>query len=68
LARRRIISVAAVIAVAVRDDGRRDILDRGARPAKAETFWTEFRRGLKARGLKAAIACVFDGRAQNRTG
>lgn len=70
----RIVSVAAIIAVAVNTDGRREIIGLGAGPSEAETFWTEFLRGLKARGLdgvklvisdahtglKAAIARVFE--------
>jgi putative transposase len=70
----RIVSVAAIIAVAVNTDGRREIIGLGTGPSEAETFWTEFLRGLKARGLsgvklvvsdahtglKAAIARVFD--------
>ena len=70
----RIVSVAAIIAVAVNDDGRREIIGLGVGPSEAETFWTEFLRSLKARGLdgvklvisdahtglKAAIARVFD--------
>ena len=70
----RIVSIAAIIAVAVNTDGRREIIGLGTGPSEAETFWTEFLRGLKARGLdgiklvisdahtglKAAIARVFD--------
>jgi len=70
----RIVSIAAIIAVAVNDDGRREIIGLGLGPSEAETFWTEFLRGLKARGLdgvklvisdahtglKAAIARVFE--------
>ena len=70
----RIISVAAIIAVAVNTDGRREIIGMGIGPSEAETFWTEFLRSLKGRGLdgmklvisdahtglKAAIARVFD--------
>ena len=70
----RIVPVAAIIAVAVNTDGRREIIGLGTGPSEAETFWTEFLRGLKARGLagvklvvsdahtglKAAIARVFD--------
>jgi putative transposase len=70
----RIVSVAAIIAVAVNTDGRREIIGMGVGPSEAETFWTEFLRGLKSRGLggmklvisdahtglKAAIARVFD--------
>ena len=70
----RIVSIAAIIAVAVNTDGRREIVGLGTGPSEAETFWTEFLRGLKARGLdgvklvisdahtglRAAIARVFD--------
>jgi putative transposase len=70
----RIVSVAAIIAVAVNTDGRREIIGLGIGPSEAETFWTEFLRGLKGRGLdgvklvisdahtglKAAIARVFE--------
>jgi putative transposase len=70
----RILSVAAIIAVAVNTDGRREIIGLGIGPSEAETFWTEFLRGLKGRGLdgvklvisdahtglKAAIARVFE--------
>jgi transposase-like protein len=70
----RIVPIAAIIAVAVNTDGRREIIGLGTGPSEAETFWTEFLRGLKARGLdgvklvvsdahtglKAAIARVFD--------
>jgi putative transposase len=70
----RIVSVAAIIAMAVNTDGRREIIGLGIGPSEAETFWTEFLRGLKGRGLdgvklvvsdahtglKAAIARVFE--------
>ena len=70
----RIVSVAAIIAVAVNTDGRREIIGLSVGPSEAETFWTEFLRSLKGRGLegvklvisdahtglKAAITRVFD--------
>jgi transposase-like protein len=70
----RIVSVAAIVAVAVNTDGRREIIGLGLGPSEAETFWTEFLRSLKGRGLdgvklvisdahtglKSAIARVFD--------
>ena len=70
----RIVSVAAIIAVAVNPDGRREIVGLGLGPSEAEAFWIDFLRGLKSRGLdgvklvisdahtglKAAIARVFD--------
>ncbi len=70
----RIISVAAIIAVAANTEGRREIIGLGVGPSEAETFWTDFLRSLRARGLdgvrlvisdahtglKAAISRVFD--------
>ena len=70
----RIVSVAAIIAVAVNTDGRREIIGLSIGPSEAETFWTDFLRSLKGRGLdgvklvisdahtglKAAITRVFD--------
>jgi len=37
----RIVSVAAIIAVAVNTDGRREIIGLCVGPSEAETFWTE---------------------------
>jgi transposase-like protein len=70
----RIVPVAAIIAVAVNTDGRREIIGMTVGPSEAETFWTGFLRSLKDRGLdglklvisdahtglKAAIARVFE--------
>lgn len=70
----KIVSVAAIIAMAVDTDGRREIIGLCVGPSEAETFWTEFLRSLKSRGLqgvklvisdahtglKAAIARVFE--------
>ena len=47
----RSVSVAAIVAVAVNTDGRREIIGVCVGPSEAETFWTEFLRSLKARGL-----------------
>jgi transposase-like protein len=69
----RVVSVAAIIAVAVSADGRREIVGLHIGPSEAEPFWAAFlksllRRGLKGvklvvsdahEGLKAAIAKVF---------
>jgi putative transposase len=69
----RIVSVAVTIAVAVNTDGRREVLGMAIGPSEAETFWVEFLRKLKRRGLagvklvisdahegiKAAVARVF---------
>jgi len=56
----RIVSVAAIIAVAVNTDGRREIIGLGTGPSEAETFWTDFLRGLKARGLDGVKLVVSD--------
>ena len=71
----RIISVAAIIAMAVNTDGRREIIGLCVGPSEAETFWTDVPaqpqepRGLEGvklvisdahTGLKAAIARVFE--------
>ena len=70
----RIVSVAAIIAVAANTDGRREIIGLGVGPSEAETFWMDFLRSLRARGLdgvklvisdahsglKAAISRVFE--------
>jgi putative transposase len=49
----RIVSVAAIIAVAVDTDGRREIIGLGLGPSEAETFWSTFLKGLVRRGLRA---------------
>ena len=56
----RIVSIAAIIAVAVNTDGRREIIGLGTGPSEAETFWTEFLRGLKARGLEGVKLVISD--------
>src|SRR5919109_1074715 len=69
----RIVSVAVTIAVAVNTDGRREVLGMAIGASEAETFWVDFLRKLKRRGLagvklvisdahegiKAAVARVF---------
>jgi transposase-like protein len=69
----RIVSVAVTLAVAVNTDGRREVLGMAIGASEAETFWVEFLRRLKRRGLagvklvisdahegiKAAVARVF---------
>lgn len=44
----RIVSVAAMIAVAVNTDGRREIIGLSIGPSEAETLWIEFLRTLKS--------------------
>mgnify|MGYP006274142011 CR=1 FL=1 len=69
----RVVSIAAIIATAVNQEGRREILGLGLGPSEAATFWLGFLRDLHKRGLagvkvvisdaheglKAAIAQVF---------
>src|SRR6187431_2625014 len=69
----RIVSVAAIIAVAVDTEGKREIVGLHIGPSEAETFWSAFlksraRRGLSGvklvisdahEGLKAAVRRVF---------
>jgi putative transposase len=70
----RVVSVAAIIAVAVNAEGRREIVGLHIGSSEAETFWTGSLRRLRGRGLhgvrlvisdaheglKAAIARVFN--------
>jgi transposase-like protein len=56
----RIVSVAAIVAVAVNTDGRREIIGLGLGPSEAETFWTEFLRSLKGRGLDGVKLVISD--------
>jgi transposase-like protein len=56
----RIISVAAIIAVAVDTEGRREIVGLGLGPSEAETFWSGFLRGLLRRGLAGVKLVVSD--------
>ncbi len=69
----RVVSVAAIIAVAANTEGRREIVGLHISPSEAEPFWPFFlkdllRRGLTGvklvvsnahEGLKAAIAKTF---------
>ena len=56
----RIVSVAAIIAVAANTDGRREIIGLGIGPSEAEPFWLEFLRSLKARGLDGTKLVISD--------
>lgn len=50
----RIISRAVIVAVAVNEDGKREVLGIATGPSEAETFWTDFLRSLADRGLRTA--------------
>src|SRR5215212_8187114 len=56
----RIVSVAAIIAVAVNTEGRREIVGLGIGPSEAEPFWSAFLRSLVKRGLKGVRLVVSD--------
>jgi len=56
----RIVSVAAIIAVAANTEGRREIIGLGLGPSEAETFWMDFLRSLKARGLEGVKLVISD--------
>jgi transposase-like protein len=56
----RIVSVAAIIAVAVNTDGRREIIGLKVGPSEAETFWSGFLKALVRRGLKGVKLVVSD--------
>ena len=46
----RVVPVAVTVAVAVNDQGRREVLGMAIGASEAETFWTEFLRSLTRRG------------------
>ena len=57
----RIVSVAAIIAVGVNADGRREVLGMDIGASEAETFWTAFLRKLARRGLRGVKLVISDG-------
>jgi putative transposase len=56
----RIVSVAAIVAVAVNGDGRREVLGISIGVSEAETFWTAFLRSLARRGLRGVKLVISD--------
>jgi putative transposase len=56
----RIVSVAAIIAVGVNGDGRREVLGLEIGASEAEPFWTGFLRKLARRGLRGVKLVVSD--------
>ena len=62
----RIVSRAVIVAFAVNEDGKREVLGVATGPSEAETFWTGFLRGVKLviadnhKGLRAAARRVFN--------
>ncbi|QDM15526.1 IS256 family transposase [Tardiphaga sp. vice352] len=56
----RIVPAAAIIAVGVNNDGRREVLGMDIGPSEAETFWTAFVRKLARRGLRGVKLVISD--------
>ena len=49
-----------VIAYAVHESGRREVIGLDVGECESESFWREFLRGLRARGLSGVRLCVSD--------
>jgi putative transposase len=56
----RIVSVAAIIAVAVNTEGVREVLGMAIGASEAEPFWTSFLRSLTRRGLRGVKLVISD--------
>ncbi len=56
----RIVSVAAIIAMGVNSDGRREVLGMDIGTSEAVPFWTEFLRKLARRGMRGVHLVVSD--------
>lgn len=56
----RVVSQAVVIATGVSADGRREVLGCDVGDSETETFWTDFLRGLRDRGLSGVQLVISD--------
>jgi transposase-like protein len=56
----RIVSTAAIIAVGVNTDGRREVLGVATGPSEAEPVWKAFLRSLADRGLRGVKLVIAD--------
>ncbi len=56
----RVVSQAAVVAIAVRETGERAVLGLAVGAGEDESFWTEFLRSLVRRGLKGVQLVISD--------
>src|SRR5271156_4588020 len=56
----RIVSVAAIIAVAANTDGKREIVGLHIGPSEAETFWATFLKSMLRRGLHGVKLVISD--------
>ena len=56
----RIVSRAVIVAVAVNEDGKREVLGIATGLSEAEAFWTDFLRSLADRGLRGVRLVIAD--------
>jgi transposase-like protein len=56
----RVVSQAVVIAIGVRSTGEREVLGLDVGPGEEGAFWTQFLRGLVARGLSGVKLVISD--------
>lgn len=56
----RVLNMAMVVAVGVRETGEREILGHDLGPAENGAFWLSFLRGLVARGLRGVQLVISD--------
>jgi putative transposase len=56
----RIVSRAVIVAVAVNEDGKREVLGIATGLSEAEAFWTDFLRTLADRGLRGVKLVIAD--------
>jgi putative transposase len=63
----RVVNKALVVAHGVHESGRREILSIDVGEAETEAFWTEFLRGLVARGLVGVQLAISDAHAGLKT-
>lgn len=63
----RVVSVAAIIAVGVNTDGRREVLGLEIGTSEAEPIWTEFLRKLTRRGLRGVKLVISDAHESIKT-
>src|SRR5260221_6015037 len=64
----RVVSIAAIIATAVNQDGRREIIGLGLGPSEAATFWLGFLRDLHKRGGFVTLGLLVRTRACGSNG
>ncbi|MHB8490874.1 MAG: IS256 family transposase [Solirubrobacteraceae bacterium] len=58
--RGRVVSKAVVVAYAVHESGNREVIGLDIGEVESGAFWTEFLRGLKARGLQGVQLAISD--------